>query len=156
MRRKPPAKDVDENDLEVDSASSSAAGATAVAVAMKRAVEQMGVTRTARTLLRLNQVDGFDCQGCAWPDPDPEHRHTAEFCENGAKAVTEEATLRHLDRRFFAAHSMADLADRTDYWLGQQGRLTEPMVLRAGGTHYEPISWDDAYAMVGGHLRGLA
>ena len=117
---------------------------------MKRAVEQMGVTRTARTLRRLNQVDGFDCQGCAWPDPDPEHRHTAEFCENGAKAVTEEATLRHLDRDFFAEHPMADLADKTDYWLGQQGRITEPMVLRAGATHYEPIDWDDAFA----HGRG--
>ncbi len=156
MSRKPPVKDVDENDLEVTGVAHAAAGATAVAVAMKRAVEQMGVRRTARTLLRLNQVDGFDCQGCAWPDPDPEHRHTAEFCENGAKAVTEEATLRHLDRAFFAAHPMADLADKTDYWLGQQGRLTEPMVLRAGGTHYEPISWDDAFAMVGGHLRRLA
>ena len=156
MSRRPPTKDVDENDLEIDSVSHAAAGPTAVAVSMKRAVEQMGVTRTARTLLRLNQVDGFDCQGCAWPDPDPEHRHTAEFCENGAKAVTEEATLRRVDRRFFAAHPMADLADKTDYWLGQQGRITEPMVLRAGATHYEPISWDDAFAMVGGHLRGLA
>jgi formate dehydrogenase major subunit len=156
VSRKPPRRDVDEADLEIDEVSHAAAGATAVGVAMKRAVEQMGVTRTARTLLRLNQVEGFDCQGCAWPDPDPEHRHTAEFCENGAKAVTEEATLRHLDRRFFAAHSMEDLADKTDYWLGQQGRLTEPMVLRAGGTHYEPITWDDAFALVGGHLRGLA
>jgi molybdopterin-dependent oxidoreductase alpha subunit len=156
MSRRPPSRDVDENDLEIDEASHAAAGATAVAVAMKRAVEQMGVARSARTLLRLNQVDGFDCQGCAWPDPDPEHRHTAEFCENGAKAVTEEATLRHLDRRFFAAHPMSDLADKTDYWLGQQGRITEPMVLRDGATHYEPISWDDAFAMVAGHLRGLA
>ena len=156
MSRKAPVNDVDENDLEVDGVAHAAAGPTAVAVAMKRAVEQMGVTRTARTLLRLNQVDGFDCQGCAWPDPDPEHRHTAEFCENGAKAVTEEATRRHLDRAFFAAHPMAELADKTDYWLGQQGRVTEPMVLRAGATHYEPISWDDAFAMIGGHLRGLA
>ena len=122
---------------------------------MKRAVEQMGVRRTAQTLLRLNQVDGFDCQGCAWPDPDPEHRHTAEFCENGAKAVTEEATLRRVDRRFFADHPIADLADKTDYWLGQQGRITEPMVLRAGATHYEPISWADAFGVIAGHLKGL-
>jgi formate dehydrogenase major subunit len=156
VSRKPPVRDVDEDDLEVDGAAHAAAGPKAVGVAMKRAVEQMGVTRTARTLLRLNQVDGFDCQGCAWPDPDPKKRHHAEFCENGAKAVTEEATLRHLDRAFFAEHSMADLADKTDYWLGQQGRLTEPMVWRDGATHYEPISWDDAFAMVAGHLRGLA
>lgn len=155
MSRKPPVRDVDEDDLEVDGTAHAAAGPTAVAVAMKRAVEQMGVTRTARTLLRLNQVDGFDCQGCAWPDPDPEHRHTAEFCENGAKAVTEEATRRHLGRDFFAGHPMTDLADKTDYWLGQQGRITEPMVLRSGATHYEPIAWDEAFAMVGGALRGL-
>ena len=76
--------------------STAAAGIPAVAVAMKRAIESMGVTRTARTLLKLNQVDGFDCQGCAWPDPDPAHRHTAEFCENGAKAVAEEATTDHI------------------------------------------------------------
>jgi len=154
--RKAPSRDVDESDLEVDDVPHAAAGPTAVAVAMKRAVEQMGVARSARTLLRLNQVDGFDCQGCAWPDPDPKHRHTAEFCENGAKAVTEEATLRHVGRPFFAAHPIEDLADKTDYWLGQQGRLTEPMVLRDGATHYEPISWDDAFAMVAGHLNGLA
>jgi molybdopterin-dependent oxidoreductase alpha subunit len=156
VSRKPPVRDVDEDDLEVEEAGHAAAGPKAVAVAMKRAVEQMGVRRTAQTLRRLNQVDGFDCQGCAWPDPDPEHRHTAEFCENGAKAVTEEATLRRLDRGFFAAHPLADLAGRTDYWLGQQGRITEPMVLRAGASHYEPVTWDDAFAMVAGHLRGLA
>ncbi len=126
-----------------------------MAVSMKRAVEQMGVLRTAQTLLKLNQVDGFDCQGCAWPDPDPEHRHTAEFCENGAKAVTEEATLRHLNRRFFAQHSLSALAEKTDYWLGQQGRITEPMVLREGGTHYEPVTWDEAFGLVARHLSGL-
>lgn len=153
MGRRAPKQDIDEGRLEVGEAPSSAAGAKAVAVSMKRAVEQMGVRRAAQTLLRLNQVDGFDCQGCAWPDP--EHRHTAEFCENGAKAVTEEATLRRVGREFFAEHPLADLAEKTDYWLGQQGRITEPMVLRAGGSHYEPISWDDAFGMIAGHLRAL-
>ncbi|WP_139977698.1 FdhF/YdeP family oxidoreductase [Nocardioides litoris] len=150
-----PEDDIDESDLEVGSESHAAAGATAVAVAMKRSIEQMGPSRTARTLLRLNQVDGFDCQGCAWPDPDPEHRHTAEFCENGAKAVTEEATKRRVGRSFFEQHSLHDLADKTDYWLGQQGRIVEPYVRRAGATHYEPISWDDAFALMGERLRGL-
>ena len=151
-----PVSDVDERELEVTGPKDHAAGPTAVAVAMKRAIEQMGPTRTARTLPRLNQVDGFDCQGCAWPDPDAGHRHVAEFCENGAKAVAEEATLRRVGPEFFAEHPVAELAQRTDYWLGQQGRITEPVVLRAGGTHYEPIGWDDAFELVAGHLRGLA
>ncbi len=154
--RSAPRDDLDERELHVGEPEDHAAGPTAVAVAMKRAVEQMGTVRTARTLLKLNQVDGFDCQGCAWPDPDAGHRHTAEFCENGAKAVTEEATLRRLDRRFFAEHSVEELTDRTDFWLGQQGRLTEPMVLRPGGTHYEPISWEEAFETIGRHLRELS
>jgi molybdopterin-dependent oxidoreductase alpha subunit len=156
MSRKPPSRDIDESDLDVRHAKDHAAGPTAVAVTMKRAIEQMGVRRATKTLLKLNQVDGFDCQGCAWPDPEPGHRHTAEFCENGAKAVTEEATRRHIGREFFAAHPLAELEDKTDYWLGQQGRIIEPMVLRPGGSHYEPITWEDAFDLVGGTLRGLA
>ncbi len=156
MSRKAPRQDIDETDLSVRHAKDHAAGATAVAVSMKRAIEQMGVRRATKTLLKLNQVDGFDCQGCAWPDPSPEHRHTAEFCENGAKAVTEEATRRHIGREFFAAHPLSELDDKTDYWLGQQGRIVEPMVLRPGATHYEPIDWDDAFALVADQLRELA
>ncbi len=156
MTRKPPSRDIDEDQVTVGHAKDHAAGVTAVAVAMKRAIEQMGVRRATKTLLKLNQVDGFDCQGCAWPDPSPEHRHTAEFCENGAKAVTEEATRRHIGREFFAAHPLVELDDKTDYWLGQQGRIVEPMVLRPGGTHYEPVTWDDAFELVAEHLRGLA
>ncbi len=155
MSRRAPAEDIDEADLEVEKPADAAAGVTAVAVALKRAVEQMGVVRAARGLLKLNQVDGFDCQGCAWPDPDAGHRHTAEFCENGAKAVAEEGTRRRVGPEFFAAHPMAELRERTDYWLGQQGRITEPVVLREGASHYEPISWEDAFAMVGDRLRGL-
>ncbi|WP_345520787.1 FdhF/YdeP family oxidoreductase [Nocardioides conyzicola] len=156
MSRRAPRQDVNDDHLEVEAPKKSAAGVPAVAVAMKFAVEQMGVRRTAQTLLKLNQADGFDCQGCAWPDPDPSHRHTAEFCENGAKAVTEEATLRRVDRGFFVEHSIEDLRDKTDYWLGQQGRITEPMVLRAGATHYQPIAWDQAFELMGGLLNGLA
>jgi molybdopterin-dependent oxidoreductase alpha subunit len=156
MSRNPPTQDIDESELEVEGSAHAAAGLTAVAVSMKRSIEQMGVRRTAQTLLKLNQVDGFDCQGCAWPDPDPSHRHTAEFCENGAKAVAEEATLRRVTPEFFREHAMEELRERTDYWLGQQGRITEPMVLREGGTHYEPISWDGAFELIGRHLNALA
>ena len=155
-RRKSPLADIDENEVHVGEPENAAAGVTAVAVSMKRSIESMGLTRTARTLLRLNQVDGFDCQGCAWPDPDPSHRHTAEFCENGAKAVAEEATTDHILPAFFAENSIADLLERTDYWLGHQGRLIHPVVRRRDATHYEPISWDDAFELIGQTLRGLA
>jgi formate dehydrogenase major subunit len=150
-----PEADPTEDAPEVDGSAHAAAGVTAVAVAMRRAVGQMGPRRTAQTLAKINQVDGFDCQGCAWPDPDPEHRHAAEFCENGAKAVAEEATKELLDRAFFARHSVADLAGRSEYWLGKQGRITEPMALRPGGTHYEPIAWDEAFATIARHLQAL-
>lgn len=144
----------DEDDVVVTHEKSYAAGVPAVLVSLQRGIEQMGLTRTARTLSRLNQRHGFDCPGCAWPET-PGHRKYAEFCENGAKAVAEEATTRRVGPDFFAAHSIADLLDRTEYWLGQQGRLTHPMVRREGGTHYEPISWDEAFALIADELRGL-
>jgi len=155
MSRRPLGTDIDEERIAVGRAKDHAAGPTAVAVTTKRAVHSMGLRRTVQTLLRLNQVDGFDCQGCAWPDPSPEHRHTAEFCENGGKAVTEEATRHRVGHEFFAAHSLADLADRTEYWLGQQGRITEPMVLRPGASHYERIHWADAFDLIAEHLQRL-
>ncbi|HVK21869.1 MAG TPA: FdhF/YdeP family oxidoreductase [Actinokineospora sp.] len=153
--RKPPDKDVAESDLTVSKPKEWAAGIPGVAVALKRGVEQMGVVRTAKTLRLLNQREGFDCPGCAWPEPQG-HRHVAEFCENGAKAVAEEATKRRVGPEFFAAHSVADLAERTDYWLGAQGRLTDPMVLREGATHYEPITWGDAFALIADRLHALS
>ena len=150
-----PVSDIDEDEVEVTSPPESVAGVEAVAIAMRRAVTQMGPGRAAKALTKLNQVDGFDCQGCAWPDPEAGHRHTAEFCENGAKAVSEEATRQLLDGEFFARHSVAELSEKSEWWLGKQGRLTEPMVLRPGATHYAPISWDDAFATVAGHLDRL-
>ncbi|MFD6067537.1 FdhF/YdeP family oxidoreductase [Amycolatopsis lurida] len=158
MTREAPANDVDETQLEVGKPKSWAAGIPGVAVSLMRGMEQMGAARTVKTLRLLNQRDGFDCPGCAWPEPreaDGEHRKLAEFCENGAKAVAEEATKRRVGREFFAAHSIRELAEKTDYWLGQQGRITEPFVLREGATHYEPISWDDAFTLVADELRAL-
>ncbi|MFI2473167.1 FdhF/YdeP family oxidoreductase [Nocardia xishanensis] len=154
MHRHGPIEDIDESALTVTAPKEQAAGVTAVAVALKRSVEEMGVVRTARTLARLNQVNGFDCPGCAWPEPSG-HRRPAEFCENGAKAVAEEATLRTVTPEFFAAHSVAELAGKSGYWLGQQGRITHPMVLRPGDTHYSPISWDEAYRLIADQLREL-
>ncbi|MFE5707617.1 FdhF/YdeP family oxidoreductase [Rhodococcus koreensis] len=146
--------DIDEDDVVVTHEKSYAAGVPAVLVSLKRGLEQMGPVRTARTFFRLNQRHGFDCPGCAWPET-PGHRKHAEFCENGAKAVAEEATTRTVTPEFFAAHSVAELLGRTEFWLGQQGRLTHPMVLLPGATHYEPIGWDAAFALIAGELRGL-
>lgn len=154
MHRNGPTNDIDESELSVTAPKSQAAGVTAVAVALKRSVEEMGVVRTARTLARVNQVHGFDCPGCAWPEPSG-HRRPAEFCENGAKAVAEEATLRTVTPEFFATHSIEELAGKSGYWLGQQGRLTHPMVLRPGATHYSPIGWAEAYRLIADQLRAL-
>ncbi|WP_109510194.1 FdhF/YdeP family oxidoreductase [Nocardioides speluncae] len=148
-----PRHDIDESKVEVGHPHDSAAGPEAVAVALKRAVDQMGAVRATKALTKLNQADGYDCPGCAWPET--EHRHPAEFCENGAKAVAEEGTRLTIGGRFFAKHPVAELAERTDYWLGQQGRLVEPLVLREGATHYEPIEWDDAFALIASHLQAL-
>ncbi|GLZ32713.1 formate dehydrogenase subunit alpha [Lentzea sp. NBRC 105346] len=155
MTSKPPSHDVDESQLEVSAPKQWAAGIPGVMVSLQRGVEQMGVTRTVKTLRLLNQREGFDCPGCAWPEPQG-HRRMAEFCENGAKAVAEEATKRRVTREFFKNHSITDLATKSDYWLGQQGRLTEPMVLREGASHYEPIGWDEAFSLVATELNGLA
>jgi molybdopterin-dependent oxidoreductase alpha subunit len=131
-----------------------AAGVPAIWQTMRYSFGEMGVVRGIGQLLRLNQKTGFDCQSCAWPSPD-EHRSVAEFCENGVKAVSDEATTKRIDRAFFAHHSVRELADRTDHWLNRQGRLTEPMILRPGATHYEPIGWDDALGLVADELRAL-
>ena len=156
MGRRAREHEINEADVEIGEPKKAAAGVEAVAVALKRAVQHMGVVRSGRSLLKLNQVDGFDCQGCAWPDPAAGHRHTAEFCENGVKAVADEATRDLLGRAFFEKHSVAELAEHTDYWLNRQGRITEPFVLREGSDRYEPIEWDDAFAMMARHLNAIS
>ncbi|MFI5624773.1 FdhF/YdeP family oxidoreductase [Nocardioides sp. NPDC051685] len=130
-----------------------AAGVPAVRKALEYSLTQTSVRRTALTLLNLNQAGGIDCPGCAWPEPG--HRHRNEYCENGAKHIADEATSRRVTREFFARHPVAELDGKSDYWLNQQGRLTEPMVKRPGATHYEPISWEDAFATIAEELNGL-
>src|SRR5665213_2712578 len=133
----------------------SAVGIPGISASMHYALAEMGPKRSVETLLKLNHVDGFDCPSCAWPDPDPEHRKVAEFCENGAKAVAWEATRKRVDAAFFAAHSVAELRSKDDHSLEHHGRLTEPMYLAPGATHYAPISWDDAIALVADRLRAM-
>ncbi|MEQ1785690.1 MAG: FdhF/YdeP family oxidoreductase [Acidimicrobiales bacterium] len=140
--------------VRVEAPQRTAAGLAGVAAGLQHVSHQVGLRRGARTLLRMNQPDGFDCPGCAWPEP--AHPSHLELCENGAKAVAEEATTRRVDRAFFARHPIGDLRERSELWLGQQGRLTEPMWRPEGADHYEPISWDAALDLVSARLRATS
>ncbi|MCW2756349.1 MAG: putative dehydrogenase [Nocardioidaceae bacterium] len=153
MAKDAPDEDTTDAHLEIGKRKSYAAGIPAVLQSLKMSNEQMGVRRTALTLARVNQKHGFDCPGCAWPDPD--HRSPFEFCENGAKAVAEEATLRRVDSHFFDTHPVSALAKESDWFLGQQGRLTEPMYKAADSDHYRPIDWDDAFSLIAERLTAL-
>lgn len=132
-----------------------AAGLTAVLKSAEFSWGEAGVGRGTKALLKLNQKDGFDCSSCAWPDPDG-HRSWAEFCENGAKATASDADTRRADPSFFAGHSLADLSRMTDRDLNNAGRLTHPLVLRPGDTHYRPIAWRDAFQLVADELNALS
>ncbi|MEU2437400.1 FdhF/YdeP family oxidoreductase [Streptomyces rubradiris] len=132
-----------------------AAGVPAVVHALEYSLEQTSPRRTGVDLLTMNQVGGIDCPGCAWADPAPGRRHRNEYCENGAKHINDEATTRRVTADFFREHSVSDLAARSDRWLNQQGRLTEPMIKRPGSDHYEPIGWNDALGVLARELKGL-
>nr|WSX73981.1 FdhF/YdeP family oxidoreductase [Streptomyces sp. NBC_00899]WSX79954.1 FdhF/YdeP family oxidoreductase [Streptomyces sp. NBC_00899] len=153
MPKKPPAGDPVQDAPRVSAPKRAAAGLPAVGHSVAVAGAQMGARRAALTLLKVNQKNGFDCPGCAWPEP--EHRHTFEFCENGAKAVAEEATVRRVTPDFFAEHPVADLARRSGYWLGQQGRITQPMYLAEGAEAYEAVPWERAFELVADELHAL-
>ncbi len=131
-----------------------AGGMPAIISSMKHAAGAMGVARTANTWRKVNQKGGFDCPGCAWPDPD-DKRTVTEFCENGAKALAAEATKKRLASPFFAQWSVDALAEQSDYWLEQQGRLTQPMMLDHGARHYQTVSWENAYRLIADELNGL-
>jgi molybdopterin-dependent oxidoreductase alpha subunit len=140
--------------LKITQPPETSAGVHAVTNALRHLYGKMGVVRGTRGMLKLNQKGGIDCQSCAWPDP--ENRTINEFCENGAKALSDEATTSKIGREFFAEHSVAELSVNEDYWLNKQGRLTEPVVLREGGTHYEPIEWGEAFRLIAEKLNTLA
>ncbi|MBC7919908.1 MAG: molybdopterin-dependent oxidoreductase, partial [Ferruginibacter sp.] len=132
-----------------------AVGIPAILATFRHAWGEAGIVRGSKALLKLNQKDGFDCMSCAWPDEDG-HRSLAPFCENGAKAVADETTTKRLEPELFARHSVAELSRRSDYELNALGRLTHPMVLREGASHYAPIPWEDAFALIGRELNALA
>src|SRR5258706_3207730 len=132
-----------------------AGGLPAVWSTAKNTFRQMGIVSGTRTLLQLNQKQGIDCPGCAWPEPDGERSHF-EFCEEGAKHVADEATTRRVTSEFFKQWTVTALAQQTDQWLNAQGRITHPMVLRAGADNYEAIRWPDAFALIADELNALA
>jgi len=131
-----------------------AAGMTALTESLRFTIRETGLTRGLTDWLKVNKKNGFDCQSCAWPSPD-DHRHVFEFCENGVKALTSEATIKKITPDFFGEHSIADLQKQSDNWFELQGRLVHPMVKRAGATHYEAIEWDEAFALMGRELNAL-
>ena len=138
--------------MRITQPSKSAAGLKAVFHSMRMALKSMSLIKTGKVLAPLNQKGGTDCPGCAWPDPD--HRsNLGEFCENGVKAIAEEATDRSVDASFFSKHSINSLRNQSDYWLGQQGRLVTPMRVRKGEKNYTPISWDEAFDLIASHLN---
>jgi molybdopterin-dependent oxidoreductase alpha subunit len=132
-----------------------AGGLPAVLSAAKNTFREMGLVRGTRTLLQLNQKQGVDCPGCAWPEPDGERSHF-EFCEEGAKHVADEATTKRVTPEFFKQWGVTALAQQSDQWLNAQGRITHPLILRAGADHYEAIEWSDAFALIAGELNSLA
>jgi len=141
--------------IETSKPATEAAGFTAVFSSMKHVFGAMPVKRGLKSILKLNQKGGVDCPSCAWPDPDGERSKIAEYCENGAKAIAEEATTRKVTPVFFQKYSVSELSQKSDYWLGQQGRLTKPLVLREGQTHYQEVSWEESFKLIGNQLNSL-
>ena len=134
--------------------SSSAAGATAIISTIKHGISRAGISKSISSLSKVNKFGGFDCPGCAWPDPD-DHRTIAEFCENGAKAVADEATKKKITEDFFTEHSVSELTQKSDEWLNAQGRLTSPMMLNEDSENYTTISWENAFDLIADELAEL-
>ncbi|WP_291143942.1 FdhF/YdeP family oxidoreductase [Flavobacterium sp. UBA7680] len=142
-------------DLKLTKTGKWAAGVPAVISAFSDLIEEKTLVRGTKALFKMNQKGGFDCPSCAWPDPDDERSPLGEYCENGVKALAEEATTKKITADFFKQNSVYDLAQLDDYQIGKMGRLTEPMYLPKNGTHYEPISWDNAFKKIAEHLNAL-
>ena len=141
----------DKNYLKLKNVKKIAAGIPAATNSLKHGIKKMGLTKTIKTLTTVNQSGGFDCPGCAWPDP--KHSSTFEFCENGAKAVADEGMKANVNPEFFAKHSVQKLSQKSDYWLNKQGRISEPVILREGSNYYEPISWEESFKLISKNIN---
>ena len=141
--------------IKLEEIPTSAVGFKAIKSAISHITNEVGLVKGIGLLAKLNQKDGFDCPGCAWPDPDEKRAFLAEYCENGAKAVAEEATKNRVSPLFFTTHSVSELSELSDYEIGKKGRITHPVVLHEGKDHYEEISWEEAFKMIGDELNTL-
>ncbi len=142
-------------DIRLNAMKKKSAGIPALVSSMQHLSQELGIWRGIKILNKMNQKDGFDCPGCAWPDPDGKRSTLGEYCENGVKAIAEEATKKRVTPDFFKRHSVEELSTWSDYKIGKAGRITHPMYLRAGQSHYEPIEWADAFQLIGDKLNQL-
>lgn len=142
-------------DLKTKTPPTNSVGFTSIKAALGQVIKYLNLSDAIKIAKNLNQKGGFDCPGCAWPDPDDDRSSLGEFCENGLKAMAEEAQNKTIGREFFSKHSVEELAELSDFELGKSGRLSEPMLLADGASHYQPISWDDAFKKVATHLNAL-
>lgn len=141
--------------IELKKVPTSAVGAKAIASALNHIKNKVGIVKGIGLLKNLNQKKGFDCPGCAWPDPDEKRAFLAEYCENGAKAVAEEATKNRVSPLFFSTYSVSNLAKLSDFEIGKKGRITHPVYLPEGANHYKEISWKDAFNLIADELNTL-
>jgi len=141
--------------IELTDIPKSAVGVKAIKSSLNHVIGEVGLVKGISLLKNLNQKDGFDCPGCAWPDPDEKRAFLAEYCENGAKAVAEEATKNRVSPMFFSTYSVSKLAKLSDYEIGKKGRITRPVYLPEGANHYKEISWKDAFQLIADELNGL-
>lgn len=142
--------------LKTEAPKKKAAGLKGVTESIKQAAKYMNAAEITKTLNKLNQKGGLDCPGCAWPDPDDDRSKLGEYCENGVKAIAEEATKKSIGLEFFQKHSVQELSRWSDFELGKTGRLIEPLILKEGSDHYEAIDWKSAFELIGQSLNKLA
>jgi molybdopterin-dependent oxidoreductase alpha subunit len=160
MNNRPPDENAAENPsalsgLHTGNIRHKAVGLPAIISSFRHAIGEAGLARGLKALAHMNQKDGFDCPSCAWPDPDDDRSGIAEYCENGAKAVAEEATTKRLTPGFFNDNDINSLAGLSDYQLGSKGRIAQPMYLAKDASHYQPVSWDEAFRIIANHLNTL-
>ena len=143
------------SNLKLKKPKATSVGIPAIISAVQHMGKYMNPVDAFKLSLKINQKGGFDCPGCAWPDPDDDRSKLGEYCENGMKAIAEEATKKSIKADFFQQNSIQDIAKLSDFEMGKLGRLTEPMVLKKGSNHYESISWDDAFQLIAKELNDL-